>query len=301
MNESLEQPAGPRLGVAITTVGRWDELRGLLDDLARQTQPPCAVAIAHHNEDDAAAGLDAVVRAFQDELAITTVLSPRGISNGRNAAAAALGEDVDWIYFPNDTSRIDDDFFERLAQHLGSDTTACAVQLVDREGPRNSLPAPGSQLTRRSVWGAQEPATIFRRPDFFRVGGFDPSMGSGADTPWQAGEGTDLLLRLSTLDDVCVKWVPDIVVRAQTEFAHLTPKERRRKIRRYGRGSGYIYRRWNYPAWDKFRHVFGALLAPVLKPTKFQFLDGLALSIGRAEGVLGRAIPGNGDHRAIVR
>lgn len=296
----MANPALPRIGVAITTVGRWDELRGLLDDLANQSQPPHAVTIAHHDV-DAADALDALVRSFAGKLAISTVVSPRGISNGRNAAAGMLSDDVDWVWFPNDTSRIDDDFLERVARHLAPDATVCAVQLVDREGPRNVLPAPGSPLTPRNVWSPIEPATLFRRRDFLRAGGFDPCIGSGAETPWQAGEGTDLLLRLSMLDGFSIQWVADIAVRAQTEFAHLTPKERRRKIRCYGRGTGYLYRRWKYPAWQRFRHVVAAALMPMRKPDKFQLQDGLALAIGRAEGILARVVPGDLDNRAILR
>ncbi|WP_233164993.1 glycosyltransferase family 2 protein [Mycobacterium sp. AT1] len=290
----------PRIGIAVTTVGRWNDLRELLGDLARQTRPPQAVAIAHHDP-GAADELEALVQSFADTLAISTVVSPRGISNGRNAAAALLGDDVDWLYFPNDTSRVDDDFLERVGRHATPEVTVCAVQLVDSEGPRNMLPAHGSPMTRRNVWGAIEPATLFSREAFERVGRFNPALGSGAGTPWQAGEGTDLLLRMSRLDTFAIEWIPDIEVRAHTEFSHLTPEERRRKIRFYGRGSGYVYRSWDYPAWDKFRHVFGAALAPLLKRDKFQPRDGLALMVGRAEGVLGRVAGGNRDHRAVVR
>lgn len=293
-------PDHPTIGVAVTTVGRWEALGDLLDDLSKQSRPPQAVAIAHHDA-DAAGHLDALVQSFSDTLAITTVLSPRGISNGRNAAAAMFGDDVDWLYFPNDTSRLDTDFLARMARHTTPEQTVCAAQLVDREGVRNALPPSGSQLTRRNVWGAIEPATMFRRQDFVRVGGFDPALGSGAQTPWQAGEGTDLLMRLSRLDGFSIDWIHDISVHAQTEFAHLTPNERRRKIRFYGRGTGYLYRRWDYPAWDKFRHVFGALLSPVLKPDKFRPRDGVALALGRAEGVLGRVFSLSADNRAIVR
>jgi hypothetical protein len=294
------QPGDPSFGVAVTTVGRWDDLRNLLDDLSRQSKPPRAVAIAHHDA-EAAPTLDALVQSFAGKLAITTVVSPRGISNGRNAAAALLGDDIEWLYFPNDTSRIDNDFLECVAQRVTPHTSVCAAQLADREGIRNALPPAGSQLSRRNVWGAIEPATVFRRRDFVQVAGFDPAIGSGAATPWQAGEGTDLLLRMSRLEGFSIEWLHDVAVRAQTEFAHLTPQERRRKIRNYGRGTGYIYRRWKYPAWDRFRHVCGALLAPLRKPEKFRPRDGLALAIGRAEGVFGRVLPGSRDTRAIVR
>lgn len=292
--------AQPRIGVAITTVGRWDALGNLLGDLARQSQRPHAVGIAHHDEAEADV-LAQLVGSFADKLRIVTVVSPRGISNGRNAAAALLGDDVDWLWFPNDTNRVDGDFLECVAPHLTPGLTVCAVNLVDAEGIRNSLPPVGSPLTRRTVWGAIEPATMFRREDFARVGGFDPEIGSGAQTPWQAGEGTDLLLRLSTQDGFSIAWVPDIAVQAQTEFTHLTPAERSRKLRAYGRGVGFVYRRWGYPAWDRFRHVVGGFLAPLRRPRKFRLRDGFAMGLGRAEGVLGRVTRRSDDHRAILR
>ena len=169
MRDNLAEQAHPKIGIAVTTVGRWDELRNLLEDLSKQSQPPHAVGIAYHDV-DAADDLESLVHSFTDKLAITTAISPRGISNGRNAAAATFGDDIEWICFPNDTSRLDDDFLERIARHATPHTTVCAVQVVDRQGPRNTLPAPGSQLTRRNVWGAAEAATMFRRQDFVRVG-----------------------------------------------------------------------------------------------------------------------------------
>lgn len=289
-----------RVGVAITTVGRWDELRNLLGDLAAQTCPPTAVAIAHH--DPAGSGdLEALISAFTDTLHIKTVVSARGISNGRNAAASALGDEVDWLWFPNDTNRVDPDFLERVSRHLIPPTTACAVQMVDSEGPRNPLPAAGTKLTRRTVWGAIEPATFFSRDQFIAAGEFNPALGSGADSPWQSAEGPDLLLRMSALDGFSIEWVGDIYVNAQTEFAHLPPPERRRKQRNYGRGHGYVLRTWNYPLWYKAAHLVGATLMPVRNPTKFGIRESFALLVGRTEGLLGRPFTRKADHQAILR
>ncbi|MBB2992006.1 hypothetical protein FHR72_003502 [Mycolicibacterium iranicum] len=293
-------PATARIGVAITTVGRWGPLRELLTDLAAQSRRPCEVAIAHHNEADAA-DLAAVVRAFEGTLDIRTVLSPRGISNGRNAAAGALTADADWLWFPNDTSRITADVLEQVSRHCVPPTTVVAVQLVDREGPRNPLPPPGSEVTRRTVWGAMEPATFFRREAFEAVGGWNPSLGSGAATPWQSGEGPDLLLRMSEHADFSIDWVPDIVVQAQTEFAHLPPEERRRKQRSYGRGAGYVLRTWKYPLWYRAAHLVAAALMPLRNPDKFGPGEAFALLLGRTEGLLGRPLTNKGDHQAILR
>jgi hypothetical protein len=300
MGASVSDPAAARIGVAITTVGRWEPLRELLSDLAAQSHRPCAVAVAHHDSADDA-HLDALVEMFADSFRIRTVMSPRGISNGRNAAAALLGDDVDWLWFPNDTSRVDSDFLERVARHCVSPTNVVAVQMVDSEGPRHPLPAPGSDLTRRTAWGAMEPATVFKREDFAAVGGFNRSLGSGADSPWQSGEGPDLLLRMSAHGGCSIEWVDDIEIHAQTEFAHLPPRERRRKQRSYGRGAGYVLRTWRYPLWYKVAHLMGAALMPLRNPAKFGVGEALALLIGRTEGVLGRTFSGEGDNRAILR
>jgi hypothetical protein len=300
MGAGVPNQDSPQIGVAITTVGRWEPLRELLTDIAAQTRRPCAVGIAHHNPADSAE-LDALVRDFDESLLIRTVISPRGISNGRNHAAAAIGEDADYLWFPNDTSRVDPEFLERVAPHCVAPTTAVAVQLVDREGPRNPLPAPGSTLTRRNVWGAMEPATIYRRDAFTAVGGWNLSLGSGADTPWQSGEGPDLLLRMNERGNFAIDWVGDIVVRAQTEFAHLPPDERKRKQRSYGRGAGYVLRTWEYPLWYKAAHLIAAALQPIRNPEKFGRGEAFALLLGRTEGVLGRPFSTKGDHRAILR
>lgn len=289
-----------RIGVAVTTVGRWEQLRNLLGDLAAQTCPPTAVAIAHHDP-AGSEDLEALTRAFADTLHIKTVVSARGISNGRNAAASAIGDEVDWLWFPNDTNRVDPDFLERVSRHLVAPTTVCAVQMVDSEGPRNPLPAAGAKLTQRTVWGAIEPATFLRRDQFIAAGEFNPALGSGADTPWQSAEGPDLLLRMSALDGFSIEWVGDIYVNAHTEFAHLPPPERRRKQRNYGRGHGYVLRTWNYPLWYKAAHLAGAILMPVRNPTKFGIREAFALLVGRTEGLLGRPFTRKADHQAILR
>lgn len=295
-------PAQPTFGVGLTTVGRWEELGLLLEDLAVQTRPPQAVAIAHHdNSGQTPAGLEALLQRFDGRLPIRVLVSPRGVSNGRNLTAQAVGDDIEWVWFPNDTSRIDPDFFERVAGHCTPARTVVALQLVDREGPRNPLPASGTRLTRRTAWGAMEPATLFRRQAYLAVGGFDPDRGSGANSPWQSGEGPDLILRLSELDGFSIAWVGDIVVHAQTEFAHLPPAERRRKLRNYGRGAGHVLRTWRYPLWYKLAHLLAAALMPLRNPKKFTVRDGVALLIGRTEGVLGRPFTRAADHRAVLR
>jgi hypothetical protein len=294
-------PAAVTFGVVITTIGRWDNIASLFEDLAKQSTPPHTVALAYEDRPDAVEGLSTVLQRYSDKLTIRAIAKTGGGSIGCNKAAAMLTDDVEWMCFLTDRCRVDPDYLERLSEHCVAPTTVCALQLSDAEGDRNKLPPRGSAFTRRNAWSAVVPAMAVKRRDYEEVGGFDPLIGTGADSPWQSGDETDLLLRLSLLDDFSIDWVQDITVRVHTDFTHLPPAERRRKLRGYGRGTGYIYRRWNYSLFDQLLHLAGAASGPLRNHAKYRVRDALALLIGRTEGLLGRTFSTGSDHRAVLR
>jgi hypothetical protein len=289
----------PTFGIVISTVGRWDRVSQVLDDLANQSTPPRIVALAY--ESTAAPGLDNLLERFAGRLRLRSAVKSGGYSIGCNTAVAMLDGDVEWICLLTDSCRVDPDFLERLSEYCVAPATVCAMRLVDAEGDRNTLPPRGSKLTRRNVWSVAVPGMVVRHRDYLKVGGFDATIGTGADSPWQSGDETDLLLKLSLLDDFAIDWADDITVHGHTDFSHLTPAERRRKLRSYGRGTGYIHRRWNYPVRDKLRHLAGAASLPLRDHTRYRTKDALALLIGRFEGLLGKKLSLNSDHRAVLR
>ncbi len=291
----------PSFGMAITTVGRWDHICRLLDDLAAQTFPPHTVSIAYDDNEDAASGLERVMREFSPKLTIRTVVKHGGSTAGHNTAVSVLDDEVDWIYLLTDNCRLEPDLLERLAPHCVSPATLCAMRLVDADGNRNKVPAPGTPFNRRNAWSAVVPAMAISRRHYEAIGGFDTTIGSGSESPWQSGDETDLVLKLAQADDFSIRWVPEITVTGHTDFTHLTPEERRRKLRNYGRGTGYMFRRWDYPARDKIRFLAGAASLPLREPKKYRFRDGLVLLIGRSEGILGRKFTRKSDHRAVLR
>lgn len=288
------------IGVVISTVGRWGKIATLFDDLANQTLLPHTVAVAYEDKEGATDGLEGVLRQSAHRLSIRAVPKSGGGAVGCNKAAALLPRETEWILFLNDTSRVEPDLFERLAKYCVSQTTVCAWRLVDAEGNRNHLPARGSAFTRLNVWQAVVPAMAVKHRDYVRVGGFDETLGTGANSPWQSGDETDLLLRLSMLDDFAIDWIDDITSEGHTDFSHLAPDERQRKLRNYGRGHGYVYRRWNYSMWQKLRLLGGAASLPI-RNTKYRTADALALLIGRSEGLAGRKFSRNTDYRAVLR
>lgn len=272
------------VGLAISTLGRRP-LGPLLSSAAASSSPPAVVAIA--NQSGAPLHVDAASYPFN----VRVVTSSGGLSRGRNAAVAALGDDVDVLAFPNDDSTLSEQALGLVAscwaQH--PEVAAVAGTLLDPEGPRFVLPPAGTVLTRRSVWRAIEPATFISLAAHNQVGGFRVDLGTGAPSPWQSGEGTDLLLRLMARGHVLLSR-PDITVLGPGERRALSGADLVAKHRAYARGTGHVYRAHNYPVADRAR----ILMAPLIKagshdPSLTLSLRlALARSVGRLEGLLDR-------------
>jgi hypothetical protein len=162
-----------------------------------------------------------------------------GASQGRNDAVAVLREDVDVIAFPNDHCLYREGTLEGVARLFDADAdlAGLAGTLLEPTGPRFKLPPSGRALNRWTVWRAIEP-TIFVRSCF---AWFRPGIGTGSDSPWQAGEGTDLLLRLIRQGRRVVA-APEIVVLGRGERRSLSGQEWQTKLRSYARGTGYVLR-----------------------------------------------------------
>lgn len=281
-----------RIAFGIATIGRWSAIVDLLADLEAQSSPPDLVVICSQD------GMTPVVRASFPLLVIT---SAPGASRGRNATAQAAVGRADYIQFLNDNSRLEPHFVDRLRSRITTHD-AYAMRMVDALGPRNVLPSGQPGLDRHTVTRTIEPATALRLDSFLDAGGFDPDLGPGAATPWQCGEIVDLLLRMDERSaDFSIEWVPELVVQAETEYAHLTTPERHRKIRAYNRANGFIHRRWRYPLASKLRYLAGGALLFARKPGRFTIADSWLAFVGRLEGLTGRVFSRSRDYRSVVR
>jgi hypothetical protein len=279
----------PTIGLAITTIGRPEIVR-LLRSAASSSCPPTAVAVANQSGRTLAH-----LEAEPQVMDVRTVPSRGGISAGRNDAVAALPSDVQILAFPNDDSRFPVQSLEQVAQGFRDhpEVDAVATSLLDFGRPRFRLPPAGSYLNRLSVWRAVEPATFVRASAFAALGGFRGHLGAGAPTPWQSGEGTDLLLRLMERGGQVLSR-PDIAVLAEGERRGLSADELVAKHRMYARGTGYIYRTHRYPAYVRWRIVGGPWVhfAWQGRDLRLSLRIAMARSLGRVEGLLGTTLPG---------
>lgn len=292
--------------VVVTTLGRVDPVRRLLESVTPQLSGGDRLVIVAQGSEDA-------IRALADEASgatpgqIMVTRSSRGASLGRNAGVAFGGAGLEdaLVMFPNDTTWFPDGTLASIRERMDADVPAGAVTVTTPSGPRFELPAPGTPLDRRSVWQVIEMSLIIRLPVFRAIGGFDESIGTGAPTPWQAGEVTDLLLRaLAMTPDLATgfRWIPveEAAVGGIEETTGLSTAERRWKLRAYGRGIGRVYARHPFPLWQRWGFVAAGLVIGARRH-EYQLLDGAPAFLGRLEGVSGRPLGHLKAHRAVQR
>lgn len=277
----------PRIALALSTIGR-PTLTDLLESVAVGTCLPTAVAVADHTP-----GQDLRVDGGYP-FPVIVVPSTGGASRGRNDAAAAVAGHCDVLGFPNDDNTYVPTTLDRVAEAFTRDDPPAAVAglLSESAGPRFDLPPDGAVLNHHTVWRAIEPAMFVRRDAFEDVGGFCDLLGTGASSPWQSGDGTDLLLQMMVRGG-SVHSRPGIVVNGRGERKDLSEDALVAKHRAYARGTGYVYRTHTYPWHDRVK----ILLAPLVKATthdpslKLSLRLSFARSAGRLEGLTGRRFP----------
>lgn len=295
-----------RITLVITTIGRAGAIEKLLASVADQLlNGDRLVVVAQGHTDE----ISASVQQWnsRSEGRIDLVTSQLGASLGRNTGATHAAQDAQdgLLMFPNDTTTFPDGSLAAIRRDFASRSVG-AVRVMTASGARFDLPPEGSPLDHRSVWSVIEMGLVIRHDQFHSVGGFDERIGTGATTPWQAGEVTDLLLRLQESNPAIGNsffWAhsADAYVLGVQETQGLSGRERRRKLRAYGRGVGYIYRRHPFPHWQRWAFVVAGLTIGLRRAEDYTVWDGVTAFIGRLEGVLGRTWGRPHSLSAVVR
>lgn len=288
-----------KLGLVVTTLGRIEPLRALLTSVEQQLNVGDRVVLVAQGSGDEVARL-------ADEFAergvpVIATSSARGASLGRNTGVRALGDGDFVVTFPNDNTVYPEGTLESIRSHIrGEDFVAGGFTSWDERGPKTTLPEPGTPLDRWNVWSVIEMGILIRKRTFDEIGGFAEDLGPGSATPWQVAEGTDLLLRvMHAHPEVCTgfTWLPrDIHVDGISTGFGLTTKERRRKLRAYGRGTGRAFAVHRYPLWWRLAFVGAGLLYGIRNPKPMTIGDGWPMFLGRLEGTMGRTL----GQRAMV-
>jgi hypothetical protein len=290
-----------KLALVVPTLGRVDRLRRLLDSIDGELREGDELVIVAQRNPADVERLAASFDAGAGHIIVTT--SELGAARGRNHGVDALVGEDPLLVFPNDTTWFPTGTLDRL-RALPMDFEAGAMTVRDEHGPKFVLPAPGTPLDRRNVWSVIEMGALVRRSVFDEIGGFDRDLGTGAPTPWQAGEVTDLLLRLASRRPELARgfgWLPaDVAVGGIADAHGLGVTERRHKLRAYGRGLGLVVSRWRYPLAWRIAFIGGGLAFGIRHRTDYAPADGWWVFLGRLEGALGRTL-GRPVHATAVQ
>ncbi|MHC8503600.1 glycosyltransferase family 2 protein [Pseudonocardia artemisiae] len=275
----------PTIAVVIPTLGASaTKLLRLLTSIQKQSFPPHEVVVVSQGP---VLLPDSLLTAYGFENA-RVIRSETGLSRARNRGLEALQCDWDIVALPDDDVWYSDNAFEKawgLLERTGAEALSGSLYLPGRIPSRHQFPNQTIDLDASNVWsGSIEAAYFFRRRFIHGVGGYDESLGLGSRTPWQSGEGTDLLLR-GIKKGYRVLGAPDIEVweDPQPVSGGLIGFERHRK---YGRGTGRVYRlRYSVPARILFTlRSIGAVVTARSRP---RLLAKSAALLGRIEGMMG--------------
>jgi len=235
-----------RFSLIVSTLGRTAELADLLMSLESQSFRDFEVLVVDQNEDDR---LLPIIEKFRASLNIRHLHSERGVSRGRNvgidnAYGEILGFPDDDCLFPTDCLSFVNRIFEENPDLDGITGRSMDTQGKETIGRFAKKKGPIKKL---AIWHQCIEFTIFLKCKALRELRFDPDMGIGATTPWQADEGPDLLLRLMELRKR-IEYRPDVVIFHPNPVTVYDTKTFMRNYF-YGCATGYLLRKHVYPLW----------------------------------------------------
>lgn len=287
------------IGFAVTTLGSHRPIDRLLNSLVGQLDQDDWLVISAVEDGDR-------IRTIVDDMdfgsaQIRVVDGPRGAAAGRNFAVQSAPTLADFLLFPNDTSWFPGNFVTSI-KSFDIRGTAGALTVTDEFGPKFTLPPSGTNLTQKNVWNVIEPGLFMSHRTFLDLGGFDESIGTGAPTPWQSGEGTELLLRWMEAEcDGHFEWVHSPQVLGISDPQGLSDKERRIKLRAYARGYGRLLVTGHFGKSQRFKAVAGGTSFGLRKGPPYKPIDGLWVFVGRIEGITGRLLSSKSPIRAVEK
>ena len=251
------------IALIIPTLGRPDELNRLLDSLANQTFRDFEAVVVDQGQD---LRVQRVVEDHQATLQVSYTPSPfKGASRARNEGIKYAQGDV--IAWPDDDCTYPPDLLETVAQIFQDRQEVdgiCGI-LVDEAGKPHHW-ASGSRSFELSggdlFFKGSETVVFVRARVVERIGGFDEVIGTGAGSPWGAGEATDFGIRSIQAG---MRWwyCPEVRIHHPNRPVVENDPAQRRKAYHYAVGRGAVLRKHRFNAWFVL-YYFYLYLRPVV-------------------------------------
>jgi glycosyltransferase involved in cell wall biosynthesis len=246
------------ISMVASTLGRDVEMRLLLDTLSAQEDDRFELIVVDQNADDR---LIPILSEYRGRFPIQHIKSAeKGLDRGRNLGARhATGE---WLLFPDDDSWYPADFLKTLRRLIATEPADIySGRSLNKDGKEIMVSFLGedTEISRANIWHVLiEWVIVFRTETYRKAGGFDEDLGAGSGTPWNSGEGQDLVLRCLS------QGAKGLFRRALYGFhpeeqPNANPDAHIAKMHGYSRGKGFVMRRHGY----SFLEFLPELLRPV--------------------------------------
>ncbi len=232
--------------VVVSTLGRTQELSRLLESLEQQSLKDFEVVIVDQNDDDR---LCDILSPRPWSFTLTHVHTPhqRGVSRGRNVGWRRARGRV--MVFADDDCWCAPWFLAKadtLLKATGADIVTGRAADETGRSINARFETTAQSIDRKNVWTTSiEWMIFFRRGVLEALGGFDATIGPGADTPWQASEGQEIILRALSAGFHC--YFDPSLYGFHAELNVRSPDAAMlHKARGYSRGMGFVMRRHGF-------------------------------------------------------
>ena len=289
----------PTLSLIISTRGRTHELAKLLRSLSLQTMADFETIIVDQNVDNR---LCPILAEAPTSLRLRHVRTPHvtGLSRGRNHGWRLAQGSI--VAFPDDDCWFPPTLLERAVNGLDSlDADVVCGRAADETGRSiNARFEKDAQWVRRdNIWTTQiEWMVFFRKAVLEKTAGYDESLGVGAETPWGAYEGPDLLLRALQVG-ARIYYDPELIGHHRELPITKPDADLVRKCRSYARGMGFVMNKHSFRAHVAAKWVLRPLLNAGLRAVfleKDRAWFHLNVALGRAEGYGRRVLLSAADY-----
>ncbi len=239
---SAETENSPAVSLVISTVDRSKELVPLFDSLVRQTNNRFEALLIDQNDD---CRLLPLIDKYKPLFRIQLIKSVRGLSKSRNLGITACRGQI--IGFPDDDSWYSDDMVSRVYDFFQENPVIDLLsgRTVDakKKDSVSRFQHVSSEITKSNIWWTHNSTSIFVRTRALKVlGGFDETLGLGANSPFQSGEETDLVMRLFEKGGRAYYRRDIIIFHDQIRKDRTAPA----RARRYAPGFGYTLKKHHF-------------------------------------------------------
>lgn len=246
----------PRASLVVPSIHRTEEVIRLFESLSQQSCQDFEVIVVDQNPDDR---LVPIIHQYSPKTPVKHLRSqPIGASRARNLGLSHAGGDI--IFWPDDDSWLPGELVGNVVRLFDAQPSLSAAIgiLVDGTGKPHQRWAPASEQQAGfmdALIRAAEPVLFFRREVVTALQGFDPSLGTGAQTPWGAGEGTDLCIR-ALKAGFDIKMEPSLTVYHANINIKPDDPHALIKVRSYARGMGAVLKKNRLPLVIVLRYAF---------------------------------------------